>query len=133
MNQNNQQGMNMGQGMTQQNQNKQNQIANPQSSTLPKVKGPEMNDRDRVNDVLATEKYLCYNISVAAWEASHSQLHQDLMSIYNETQACHREIFETMFQKGWYKLEAAEQQQLDQTYQQFSNYSTQFPYSTTLQ
>jgi len=114
------------------NQNSK-QIKNQQSGTLPQVKGPDMNDRDRVNDVLAMEKYLCSNTTIAAWEASHQQLHQDLIAIYNETQACHRELFNLMFQKGWYKLEAEEQQHLDQAYQQFSNYSTQFPYGSTLQ
>jgi spore coat protein CotF len=118
--------------MNQNNQNQsQNKIANTQSGTLPKVKGPELNDRDRVNDVLATEKYLSSNCSIAAWEASHQELHQDILTIYNETQDCHRGLFNLMFEKGWYKLEAAEQQQLDQTYQQFSNYSTQMPYNTT--
>lgn len=118
--------------MMSQNQN-QNQIANPESSSLPKVKGPEMNDRDRINDILSMEKYMSSSTIIAAWEASHQQLHQDLMAIVSQTQACHRELYNTMFQKGWYKLEAAPQQQLDQTYQQFSNYATQFPYNAPLQ
>lgn len=117
----------------QQNQQQQNQIANPQSNSLPQVKGPEMNDRDRVNDILAYEKYLISNTNIAAWEASHQQLHQDLMTLCTETQACHRNLFNLMFQKGWYKLEAAEQQKLDQAYQQFSNYSSQFPYPSQMQ
>lgn len=131
MNQSGQMKMNQSQGQSQ--QGSQNKIANPSSNVLPQVKGPEMNDRDRVNDVLATEKYLAYNVNIAAWEASHSQLHQDLMTVLQDTQACHRELFELMFQHGWYKLEAEEQQKLNQAYQQFSNYSTQFPYSTQVQ
>ena len=111
----------------------QNQISNPQSGNLPQVKGPEMNDRDRCNDILSTEKYLISNLNIAAWEASHSQLHQDLMTMINDTQSCHRKVFNLMFEKGWYKLEAEEQQKLEQTYQQFSNYSSQFPYQNTVQ
>jgi spore coat protein CotF len=38
-----------------------------------------------------------------------------------------------MFQKGWYKLEAATQQQLDRTYQQFTNYLGQLPYQNQVQ
>lgn len=105
-----------------------NQVANPQSGTLPKVKGPEMNDRDRVNDILSMEKHLISTTNIAAWEASHTQLHQDTLTVCNESQSCHRELFNLMFQKGWYKLEAEEQQKLDQAHQQFSNYATQFPY-----
>lgn len=37
-------------------------------------------------------------------------------------------MYNLMFQKGWYKLEAEEQQKLQQAYQQFSGYSSQFPY-----
>lgn len=106
----------------------QNQIANQQSGTLPNLKGPQMNDRDRLNDILAMEKYLISTSNIAAWEASHTQLHQDIVNLCNDSQASHRELFNLMFQKGWYKLEAEEQQKLDQAYQQFSNYSSQFPY-----
>lgn len=111
----------------QQGQNS-NQIANPQSNALPQVKGPEMNDRDRVNDVLASEKYLITMSNIAAWEASHQELYQDIRTICTELDECHRNLYNLMFQNGWYKLEAEEQQKLDQAYQQYSNYSTQFPY-----
>ncbi|GIM45799.1 hypothetical protein DNHGIG_13480 [Collibacillus ludicampi] len=111
----------------------QNQIGNPKSANEPQVKGPLMNDRDRLNDVLATEKYLTDSINIAAREASHDTLHQDIMTILNETHQCAREMFNMMFQKGWYNLEAEEQQKIDQAYQQFSNYSTQFPYPTMMQ
>ncbi|MDR7315736.1 spore coat protein [Brevibacillus nitrificans] len=106
----------------------QNQIANPQSGQLTQVKGPQMNDRDYLNDCLATCKYLADGLNIAAWEASHQQLHQDFLQILNETHQSARETYELMFRKGWYKLEAAEQQKLQQAYQQFSGYSSQFPY-----
>nr|WP_096180830.1 spore coat protein [Effusibacillus lacus] len=103
-------------------------IKNPKLPNEPQVKGPEMNDRDRINDVLATEKYLTDSINVATREASHNSLHQTYMQILQETHQCQRQIFNKMFEKGHYSLEAEEQQKLDKAYQQFSNYSTQFPY-----
>lgn len=112
----------------QQNQNP-NVIKNPKPANEPKVKGPQMNDRDYLNDILATEKYLTDSFNVAVREASHDALYQDMMTILNETHQAQRQAFNLMFQKGWYKLEAEQQKKLDQTYQQFSNYSTQFPYS----
>ena len=87
-----------------------------------------MNDRDRLNDVLATSKYLTDSFNVAVREASHQSLHQDMITILNETHQGTRQAFDLMFQKGWYKLEAEDQQKLDQAYQQFSNYSTQLAY-----
>jgi spore coat protein CotF len=112
---------------SQQSQNK-NQIANPQTGELPKVKSPEMNDRDYINDALSTCKYLTDSMNIAVREASHEQLHQDLLQMLSETHQSCRELYNLMFQHGWYKLEAEEQQKIDQAYQQFNNYSSQFPY-----
>ncbi|RNB77900.1 spore coat protein [Brevibacillus panacihumi] len=106
----------------------QNQIANPQSGSLPQVKTPEMNDRDFLNDCLATCKYLTDSLNIAVREASHQKLHQDMMQILIETHQGAREAYDLMFRKGWYKLEAEEEQKLQQAYQQFSGYSSQFPY-----
>ncbi|GAA4713431.1 spore coat protein [Brevibacillus fulvus] len=105
-----------------------NMIANPQTGQLPKVKSPEMNDRDFINDALATCKYLTDSLNVAVREASHRELYEEMLQILTETHQSAREMYEVMFRKGWYKLEAEEQQKLQQTYQQFSNYASQFPY-----
>lgn len=106
-------------------------IQNPQSNQQPRVKGPEMNDRDRLNDVLATQKYLTDNFNVFAREASHEYLFQDVMTILRETHQQGREMFNLMFEKGWYKLQAESEQQVSQTHQQFQNYQTQFPHNTS--
>lgn len=106
----------------------QNQIANPQSGQMPQVKTPQMNDRDFINDGLATCKYLTDGLNIAVREASHKQLHADLLQMLSETHQSARDMYNLMFQKGWYKLEAEEQQKLQQAYQQFSGYSSQFPY-----
>lgn len=106
----------------------QMKIANPQSGSLPQVKGPEMNDRDFLNDCLSTCKYLTDGLNVAVREASHQQLFTDMLQILTETHQEAREAYDLMFRKGWYTLEAEEQQKLTQAYQQFSGYSTQFPY-----
>lgn len=103
------------------------QIANP-STELTQAKGPEMNDRDYLNDALSTCKYLTDSLNIAVREASHDQLHQEMMSILMETHQSAREFYNLMFQKGWYKLEAEEDQHLKQAHQQFSQYRSQFPY-----
>lgn len=108
---------------------KANQITNPKPQGEPKVKGPDYNDRDMINDMLATEKYLTDSFNVAAREASHDSLHRDVMMVLNEVHQGQRDMFNLMFQKGWYKLEAEEQSVLDQAHKQFNNYSSQFPYS----
>jgi spore coat protein CotF len=107
------------------NQNQQTTIQNPES---PVQKTPQMNERDFLNDLLATEKYMTDAYSTALNEASHSGLYQDVLTIFNETQNCQRELYNMMFKKGWYKIEAADQQKLQQSYQQFQGYTNQFPY-----
>lgn len=112
-----------------QSQQQNQQISNPQMGNLPKIKTPEMNDRDFVNDGLTTCKYLTDSLNVAVREASHQQLYKDMVQILNETHESCRQLYNLMFQLGWYKLEGEQQQKINQAYQQFSGYSSQFPYN----
>lgn len=112
----------------QNNQQQASTIKNPKPANEPQAKGPQMNDRDRLNDILAMEKYITDSLNVAVREASHDSLHQTYMTCLMETHQCQRDIFNKMFEKGHYTLEAEEQQKVDKTYQQFSNYASQFPY-----
>jgi spore coat protein CotF len=105
-----------------------NMIKNPQTEQLSQVKGPDMNDRDYTNDILATEKYLTDNFNVFSREASNQSLHEDIMTILNESHGSARGLFNLMFKKGWYSLTAASQEELQKTTQQFENYQSQFPY-----
>jgi spore coat protein CotF len=112
--------------MNQQNQNQQ-KIQNPQTE-VPST--PQMNDRDFITDILSHEKYMTASYCTALNEASHQALYQDLLTIFNETQNAQRELYNEMFRKGWYKLEAADSQKIQQSYQQHQQYSSQFPYGT---
>ncbi|MDR4889470.1 spore coat protein [Fredinandcohnia sp. QZ13] len=117
--------------MNQQMNQNQNQVKNPKTS-VPKT--PQMNDRDFINDMLATEKYMTAAYSTALNEMSHDGLYEDIRSIFNETQDCQRELYNLMFKNGWYKLEEAETQKVQQKLQQFYNYTTtQFPDHNTVQ
>lgn len=106
-------------------------IKNP-STGVPEVKGPEFNDRDIINDVLATEKYLTDSYNVFVKETSHEDLYRLTMGILNETHQATRDVFNLMFKKGWYTLTSTQKQALQQTKQQFTNYQSQFPYSGEL-
>ncbi|MFJ7676604.1 spore coat protein [Peribacillus sp. NPDC097206] len=108
----------------------QNKVQNPESTI---AKTPEMNDRDFTNDMLATEKYFCNSYSVALHEMSNQALFQDIFSVSKETQEMQRELYNLMFEKGWYGLEKAQTDSLGQSYQQFSGYKDQFPSGSKLQ
>ncbi|WP_174496213.1 spore coat protein [Salirhabdus euzebyi] len=100
-------------------------VSNPETK-VPKT--PEMNERDFVNDMLATEKYMTDAYSTAMNEVSHQTLYGDLATIFKESQDCQRQLFNLMFEKGWYSLEVADQKKMQQAYQQYSGYSNQLPY-----
>ena len=90
-------------------------------------KGPEFSDRDRLNDMLATEKYLTDGFNVFVREASHKNLFDDVLQILNETHHAARDVFNLMFQKGWYSLHPEQPSHMSQHYQKFSGYESQFP------
>lgn len=96
----------------------------------PKIKGPEMNDRDRITDLLSTQKYLSDGYNNAVNEAGTDQLFQTVLQLLNEIHQSQREIFKLMQKKGWYKIEFEQDHtKISQKAQQFASHRTQFPYA----
>ncbi|MFP7492221.1 spore coat protein [Terribacillus saccharophilus] len=88
-----------------------------------------MNDRDHVTDLLATEKYMTASYSTALNEMSNQSLYETVARIFKESQDAQRNLYNLMFQHGWYSLEQAQQQKVDQTFQQFSKMRQELPYT----
>ncbi|MDQ0273019.1 spore coat protein CotF [Cytobacillus purgationiresistens] len=103
----------------------QKKVQNPEK---PIAKTPQMNDRDLTNDLLATEKYMSDSYSIYLNEASNQNLYEEFLTIFTETKNEQRQLYNLMFERGWYSLDAADQQSLQQSYQKFQGYSSQFPY-----
>ncbi|MFP4016418.1 MAG: spore coat protein [Halanaerobiales bacterium] len=107
-----------------------NMIKNPEKNI---VHSPEMNDRDYLNDILATEKYLTDAFNTFVREASHTELHNDVKTILNDTHECTRDIFNLMFKDGFYSFQGASGQEIQQAQQKFSKYiSQQDPYAADM-
>lgn len=85
------------------------ELAMPKSPNEPQVKGPEMNDRDFINDILTQEKYLTFGFNTGLNEMQNPQLHQTIQQILNDAHQSQMKLFDLMFQKGWYKMKTAEQ------------------------
>jgi spore coat protein CotF len=100
-----------------------NNMVQNQETEIPK--NNMMNDRDFLNDILATKKAYAGTYQIALNEASNKTLYNTLFKIYKETQDMQRELFNLMFKKGWYPLEKAEQNKITQKYNQFSGYINQ--------
>lgn len=77
----------------------------------PKTEVPEttqLNDCDYLNEVLACEKNMSVNMTIALNEASNDTLYNEIYPIFKEIKDCQRDIFNLAFKKGWYSLEKAE-------------------------
>ncbi len=93
-----------------------NMVKNPQTE-VPQTSA--MNDRDCINDVLQSIKNLSNNLSIAINEASNRQLFDEFMQMFNDTKQAQRDLYNLMFKNGWYSLEKAEQQKIQQKIQEF--------------
>jgi len=103
------------------------EIAQPQTGQLPKVKGPGINDRDIINDMLMQEKYLTAGFNTGLNEMQNPKLHETVQGILSDLHNQQFRLFEMMYSKGWYKMKAADEQEIAQTHKQFKNYESQFP------
>lgn len=77
-------------------------------------KGVEMNDKDYINSVLSTLKEMSKNYVQAMTEASNEVLYEEYFNMFNNISKLQRNVYEIMFQKGWYTLEEAEENKINQ-------------------
>ena len=91
-----------------------NSISNPKTEV---PKGTKINDKDYMNSLLGTLKEMVKNYAVTLTEASNENLYNEFKTMFDEYSNLQREVYETIFRKGWYTLEKAEQQKLDNKYQ----------------
>lgn len=89
---------------------------------------PQYNDRDRINDLLISEKYLTEGYNISTFEATDPQLHNLLKNILNETHKNRETLHRIMEQRGWYQTEPINQQQVSQTFSKFNEYKNQLPF-----
>lgn len=94
-----------------------NKITNPKTQT---PTGIEMNDKDYLTCLLTALKEMSKNYCQAMTEASNEHLYKSYHSIFNEISTLQREVYELMFQNGWYALEKAETTKIDEKYNTLS-------------
>ncbi len=68
----------------------------------------ELNDKDNMNRCLSYLKELEKNYTVALTEASNEYLYNRYYKQYEMISKMQREIYELMFQYGWYELTTSE-------------------------
>ncbi|MFT8319146.1 MAG: spore coat protein [Sporolactobacillus sp.] len=99
-----------------------------QNTETQSPKTAQLNDKDYLTDMLLTEKYLGVSYVHALQEASHQALYQDIKTVFDQESDHQRDLYNLMFNKGWYKFESQEPQKILQTQQQFTqDAQQQFP------
>jgi spore coat protein CotF len=94
-----------------------NKISNPKTEV---PTGIEINDKDYITCLLTCLKDMVKNYTIAMTEASNESLYKSYYSMFQEIINLQRETFELMFRKGWYSLEQAEPQKINEKYQLLS-------------
>lgn len=95
---------------------------------MPQVKGPQLNDRDIINDILNDEKLLIWSFGTAANEASVDSLSETSFRALTDIHRLQRQLYNTMFNLGWYSLDAANPAVIQDDLKVFNNYRGQFPF-----
>lgn len=98
------------------------------SEELPKVKDTNVNFRDRLNDILLTEKHNLINYQTAINEIINDDLRNVFIDGRNKVQDLHTRIFSELFNLGEYQADVAATPQIKDTFDVFSDYKTQLPY-----
>lgn len=71
-------------------------------------------------DLLYTQKFLAETYNASAGEATDENLRRTLVEILNEEHTNEKGIWNAIHQHGWYKLQAADSQEITRVRDQFA-------------
>lgn len=73
-----------------------------------------MTDKDILTAMLTVEKELVKNYAVAVTESSNDELCEDLTDMFNDAKNMQRNVFNLMYNKGLYPLQAEDENTIQQ-------------------
>ena len=79
-----------------------------------------MQDKDRLEDALNTQKYMTEAYNALANECAASNIRDELLNILQDEHNIQADIFREMQKRGWYPTTPADQQQIPAVKQQFT-------------
>lgn len=79
----------------------------------------QFGDRDMMNDALSSQKFITEGYNTFANECATATLKTDFMNILNEEHQIQHELFLEMQKRGWYQVEAADQNKIQQEKQKY--------------
>ncbi|MDF2686133.1 MAG: hypothetical protein K0S55_1314 [Clostridia bacterium] len=80
-----------------------------------------MSDKEYLEDVLSSQKYMNTNYNMWAGECVNQNLKDALLEILEDEQQIQMEIFQEISGRGWYAVKNAEQQEVDSIKQKYIN------------
>lgn len=95
-----------------------NKVQNPKIELDSSI---EMNDENYLNDILETEKNMSVNFTDALNEASNETLFNEIYEMFKQIKEAQRNLFELSFRKGFYTLEKAETNKINEEYNTLLN------------
>ncbi|MBE6147341.1 MAG: spore coat protein [Firmicutes bacterium] len=81
--------------------------------------GIEMNEKDCLNSILDLEKSLSNQYSLALDEASNDYLYEDYFELFEDSKDISREIYNYIFEKGWYSIEKESESKIQNKINEF--------------
>lgn len=80
-----------------------------------------MNDQERVTDFIVSEKKMSTNYDTFASECVSIPLRDEFLGMLQTSHNTQTQLFQMAQQKGWYKVEQAQQDKIQQAYTKFDN------------
>ena len=80
-----------------------------------------LTDKEILSDSLISEKHMTDSYNSFAGECVNPQLRSTMLNILNDVHTIQSDIFSTMQQNGWYQVESAEQQKIQNARQKLQS------------
>ncbi|MBE5801058.1 MAG: spore coat protein [Clostridiales bacterium] len=80
-----------------------------------------MNDKDIMENLLQTTKGVCDLYMHGTIEASTENVHSTFDDALNQALCMQNQLYTQMEQQGWYPMQQAQQQQIDQVRSKYAN------------
>ena len=95
------------------------------SQTSGSQPGSSMPERDLMNDVLSSQKFITDTYNTYTNECATPNVRDGFLSILSEEHQIQSEVFDLMKQRGWYQVPAADQQKVSQAKQPYQSQKAQ--------
>lgn len=80
----------------------------------------KFDDREIMNDALASQKFLTDDYNIFAGECSTPTVYNDFMTILSEEHQIQNEVYQEMSKRGWYHTQPAKQEKINEVKTKFT-------------